>query len=478
MTDPTSARKRSKQLKKPNILWICTDQQRWDTIHALGNKHINTPNIDRLVSEGVTCTQAFCQAPICTPSRASFLTGMYPSSIRACKNGNEYWAEAAPLVTKILADNYYCCGLSGKLHLAGAHGRIEPRPKDDGYTAFHWSHDHLDIWPEKHAYSEWVREKGYLLGKVYNEKGYMPPELHQTTFCTDKAIEFMELPWIHPWLMSVNIFDPHLPFDAPPEYKDRYRPDELPPPSFRESDLSAQKKLTGVDYHMEATHPKNFDAQDMKASYYGMIELIDWNVGRMIESLEKTGQRENTLVIFTSDHGEMLGDHGLYAKGCRFYEGLVHVPLILSMPGLLPQGKQTDALVELLDIAPTLLDLAGLETPSHMAGRSLLPLLKGETSTHRDYIRCEYYDALSLVNPSRVHWEGSRATMIRGHRYKLVTYHGHETGELFDLQKDPEEFDNLWDEHTMRETRFRLMNKSFDQTAFAIDTGPQETQVF
>jgi arylsulfatase len=471
-------RERADLLDRPNILWICSDQQRWDTIRSLGNPHINTPNLDRLAAEGVACTEAFCQAPICTPSRASFLTGMYPSSIRASTNGNIRWAEAAPLVTKIMADNYYCCGLSGKLHLAGAHGRVEPRPKDDGYAVYHWSHSHRDIWPEGHAYSDWVREKGHDLGKEYAENGWMPPELHQSTFCAEKAVEFIERPWDQPWLFSVNIFDPHLPFDAPPEYKERYKPEELPEPAFRESDLAAQERLKGVDFQSEAMPPEQFDARDKKASYYGMIELIDWNVGCMLEALYRTGQRENTLVIFTSDHGEMLGDHGLIAKGCRFYEPLVHVPLIFSMPGTLPTGVKTDALVELTDLAPTLLDLAGLKIPLEMAGRSLLPLLKGETDTHREYVRCEYYDALSHVNLTREVWEGSRATMIRDRRYKLVTYHGHETGELFDLENDPGEFDNRWDDPAMAEVRFRLMKTSFDQTAFAVDTGPEATQVF
>ena len=127
--------------RQPNILWICTDQQRFDTISALNNTQLKTPNIDKLVATGVAFERAYCQSPICTPSRASFLTGMYPSSVHACGNGNEYWAEAAPLVTTLLADAGYDCALAGKFHLAGARGRIEPRPKHDGYRLFHWSHD-------------------------------------------------------------------------------------------------------------------------------------------------------------------------------------------------------------------------------------------------------------------------------------------------------------------------------------------------
>ena len=168
-----------------------------------------------------------------------------------------------------------------------------------------------------------------------------------------------------------------------------------------------------------------------------MIELIDDNVGRMLAALEQTGQADNTLVIFTSDHGEMLGDHGLLLKGCRFYEGLVHVPLILRWPGRIRAGATTDALVELTDLAPTLLDAAGLEVPRHMAGRSLLPLLRGTTTEHRDAVRCEYYEALSMAARDRAGWSNTRATMIRDRRYKLAVYHGHPTGELFDLETDP-----------------------------------------
>ena len=307
--------------KPPNVLWICTDQQRWDTIGALGNRHINTPNIDRLVAQGTACTNAYCQSPICTPSRASFLTGCYPSTVHGCSNGNEYWAEAAPLVTKLLADAGYCCGLAGKLHLAGTAGRIEPRPRDDGYTVFHWSHDPRDQWPEGHAYRDWVAARGKHLGRTCAELGYHPAELHQTTFCADQAISFMEFDWHQPWLMSVNIFDPHSPFDPPPDYLERYDPASLPPPAYRPSDLPAQEKLTGVDFQNRAQDPAAFDAQQKIAAYYAMIELIDDNVGRMLAALERTGQADNTLVIFTSDHGEMLGDHGLLLQGMPLQRG-------------------------------------------------------------------------------------------------------------------------------------------------------------
>ena len=205
-----------------------------------------------------------------------------------------------------------------------------------------------------------------------------------------------------------------------------------------------------------------------------MIELIDDNVGRMLEALEGSGQLDNTVVIFTSDHGEMLGDHGLLLKGCRFYEGLTRVPLIFSLPGQFLEGERRQALVELVDIAPTLLELAGLPIPERMQGRSLAPLLTDAAAndSHREYARCEYYSAL---NPdAREHFSGSYATMIRDDRYKLVVYHGHGLGEMFDLREDPHEFVNLWDDPAMLPVKLRLMQQSFDALAFAVDTGSEQ----
>ena len=460
---------------RPNILWICTDQQRYDTIGALGNEHINTPNIDRLVGEGTAFTHAFCQSPICTPSRASFLTGMYPSSVHGCTNGNAYWAGAAPLVTKLLADAAsYDCGLAGKLHLAGAHGRIEPRG-DDGYRVFHWSHDSRDQWPEGHAYADWVRTQGRPLAELREDPAQIPPALHQTTWCANQAIEFISEERTTPWLMSVNMFDPHAPFDPPQAYLDRYDPATLPDPLWSEKDPQAHAKLGPVDGAASIGLAK---AKEVMAAYYAMIELIDDNVGRVIRALEESGQREKTLVIFTSDHGELLGDHQLVGKGCRFYECLVRVPLICSWPSRIPEGRVCDALVELIDLAPTLLELAGVAAPDRMQGRSLWPLLTGQTQTHRAYVRSEYYRALNPDAPGREHLQGTYGTMIRDQCYKLVCYHDRAQGELFDLAEDPGEFDNRWDDPSYSAVRFALLKQNFDALAQAVDIGPKQVTQF
>ena len=199
-----------------------------------------------------------------------------------------------------------------------------------------------------------------------------------------------------------------------------------------------------------------------------MIKLIDDQVGRILKALEESGQRDDTVIIFTSDHGEMLGDHGLIQKGCRFYEGLVRVPLIFSYPGRFREGWVSDALVELTDKVPTLLELAGLEVPERIQGRSLLPLLTGRTEMdeHREAVRCEYYDALDMP-------DGTFATMYRDRRHKLVVYHGHGLGELYDLMNDPGEFENLWDEPDAQGLKLDLLQRSFDTSMLGMDRGPR-----
>lgn len=459
---------------RPNILWICTDQQRWDTIHALGNDHIRTPNMDRLVREGVAFTSAICQSPICTPSRASFLTGMYPSTVHGTCNGNVEWSEAAPLITNYLADAGYTNGLVGKFHLAGGFKRLEPRPRDDGYTVFEWSHAPRDDWPEGHAYREWAAERGHDLGELLQDAHAVPPELHREYWCTDRAINFIEQQH-DPWMLSINYYYPHPPFTPPQSYLERYDPADMPGPLFRESDLAAQQKLAdaGIDFQSDPSDPESFDVKAVQAAYYGMVEFLDDLLGQLLDALERTGQRENTLIVFMSDHGETLGDHGLLQKGCRFYEGLVRVPLIFSWPGHIEQGLISPALVELTDITPTLLDIAGIDIPEKMLGRSLLPILTGQADPahFRDSTRCEYYRTLLDDNRG---FEGSYGTMIRTERYKLVVYHGHGLGELFDLHADPGEFNNLWDDPAYAQVRFDLLLQNFDALAFAVDTGPAQ----
>jgi arylsulfatase A-like enzyme len=244
-------------------------------------------------------------------------------------------------------------------------------------------------------------------------------------------------------------------------YADQFDAESMPGPYFRDSDLEQQRKLAKIDFQGEARRPEEFEARLQQARYYAMIAQIDDQFARILQALEETGQRDDTVVIFTSDHGETLGDHGLIQKGCRFYEGLVRVPLILRWPERFAAGLQADGLVEMLDLTATIVELAGLEQPEYMQGRSLVPVLRGEADPHRlrDFVRCEYFDSLDSHFTGGT---GTFATMYRDSRYKLSVYHGHDLGELYDLKNDPWEFENLWDDPAHRERRNAMMHASFD----------------
>ncbi|MDH3584120.1 MAG: sulfatase-like hydrolase/transferase, partial [Phycisphaerae bacterium] len=208
------------------------------------------------------------------------------------------------------------------------------------------------------------------------------------------------------------------------------------------------------------------DHRQVRAAYYAMCELIDNQVGRMIAALDETGQRDNTIVVFMSDHGEMLGDHGLYLKGPHFYEQAIRVPLILSWPGRFAADRRVDGLVELVDLAPTLLEAAGLELPVGMQGRSLVRACEPESAgdVDRDSVFCEYYNAWT-------HGE-AYATMLRTLAHKIVIYHGMEAGELYDLQADPDEFDNLWSRAEHADLRRVMAEACFDASIFTMDPAP------
>ena len=468
---------------RPNVLWICTDQQRWDTITSLGNAHIRTPNIDRLAREGVAFTHAYCQNPICTPSRASFLTGCIPSRIHQHRNGNAEFPDSLTprLVTRRLAAAGYDGALCGKLHLSSPYEREEPRI-NDGYRIYDWSHQPKPEsgWPDRvHVYNRWLHDQGVTWEGLYRKRkiaGYpdqynagMPAAYHELAWEAERTIHYIEGGLKGPWFASINIFAPHPPFDPAPEYLEKMKPESLPMPLYREGEEAEQARFTAAVDHQTKTPvtPGSYQAQHMKACYYAMIEHIDWYVGRVLEALERSGQRENTLVVFTSDHGEMMGDHCIRLKGCRFFEGAVRVPLILSWPaGGLRNGTRNDALVQLTDIAPTLLEAAGIADPGDLDGKSLLGLARGtaDAKAHREFAWSEYHD--SQTNTLQSH-----ASMIRDRRHKLTLYHGTGLGELFDLESDPHEFDNLFEKAEHARLRLRMTDQLVDSLAMHTDLG-------
>jgi arylsulfatase A-like enzyme len=482
-------------MAKPNILWICSDQQRYDTIRALGNSHINTPNLDKLVRAGTAFTMAFAQSPLCSPSRASFLTGRYPRTVGVRQNGQDHFPDHEKVITKMLAEHGYTCGLVGKLHLAAACGRVEKRT-DDGYSKFYWSHHPFPNheWRGHHNYEDWLADKGVYWDTEKSDVGAaiidnyvrlkhagagIPEDYHQSRWVRERAVDFIR-ETEEPWCLSLNFFDPHHPFDPPETYLERYDPAQMPLPRCKDAELhekpfpqrldSETGAYAGEQPALALPNMTDRERQEVTAAYYAMIEFMDNEIGAILDALDEAGKRENTIVIFLSDHGEMLGDHGIYLKGPHCYDPAVRVPLIISYPTAFQSDVRFDGLVELVDIVPTLLDTLEMEMPSSVQGKSLLDILKGtnRTGEHRDGVYCEYYNGHYLYEGKRVY-----NTMYREKDYKIVVYHGIEEGELYDLRKDPDEFDNLWHEQHYQQIKCELLKKCFDRSVFTMDPLPE-----
>jgi arylsulfatase A-like enzyme len=488
--------------KKPNILWICTDQQRFDTIHELGNQYINTPATDNLIKGGCAFLNTYAQSPVCTPSRASFLTGRYPKTTRVNRNGNEYFPPDEVMVTKIFADHGYDCGLVGKLHLSAAEGMVEVRP-DDGYHFFEWSEHPHDDWETGHAYQDWLKEKGirwndyYILGDgksqgtkdnawkkcLPSDCGGMISEYHQTTWAFERAEYFINQNHDgRPWLISINIFDPHPPYDPPKEYRDQIDASKLPLPLWQEGELLNKPDYYREDYEQGSqggSGPCAIDFDDaakrqLIADYYAQIEHTDKKMSDFFDRLHESGHLENTIILFHSDHGEMCGDHGLYWKGAYSYEQLIHVPMIFKWEGHIMENLKSTALVELVDIAPTLLELADIEVPFYMQGKSLKKILTGEAAAdfHKEAIHSEYYRALPPVHNKyiSIYFDG---------RYKIAVHHNEEISELYDLRSDPNEFENLWNLPEYCHIQLEYLKKCFDLTTMnTMDPKPRTIRKF
>ena len=300
----------------------------------------------------------------------------------------------------------------------------------------------------------------------------MPTELHQTTWCADETIHIIETHRDGPWLASVNIYDPHPPFNPPLSYRCRYNPQDLPGPSYQQSDLTQQEQLSAVDFASRARPPDDLDMQSpvlplspgiggewiaaeapidsppfteardantLKAAYYAMIEQIDDQVQRIIDTVEDSGQRNQTLIIFMSDHGELLGDHGIPAKAPFLLDCMLHVPCLVRIPG--QDSGDRNALAESIDLFPTLCGLAGIDTPDCVQGQDLAPVLAGGEE-FRELIFAEAVDK----------------RCIRTKDWKYIHYPTKPYGELYDLREDPHELKNLFSERPekVREMRDRF----------------------
>ncbi|MEF2071372.1 sulfatase family protein [Consotaella aegiceratis] len=440
---------------RPNIVLVITDQQRFDTIAALGFPHMITPNLDRMVREGVAFRQMFVTAPSCAPSRASLFTGLYPHTNGVLRNDDRWtwsWVEC-------LADAGYRCVNIGKMHTFpyeqsfGFHERHVTENKDRAHPSLPYFLDNWDkaLWArglEKPSRVTYRRRADYRdrLGAFVWE---LPEDMHSDNFVGDLACHWLDsYTGEEPFFLEIGIPGPHPPYDPTPDALALYADRDVPLPILDEAEQASQpqplKDLRRE--HWEQDHdavvhlPDPTDEQVLRQRrhYFANVTMIDAQIGHLIATLDRRGVLDDTIVIFTSDHGDCLNDHG-HSQKWNMYEQTVHVPAVIWGPGLTAGGRQVDDLAELMDWGPTILELAGITPPSWMQARSLLPLITGEGEGSRRYVFSEHARDAILKSTECM-------TMIRDHRWKLVHFVDSDEGQLFDLEADPREVRNLWDE--------------------------------
>ncbi|MET4783696.1 sulfatase-like hydrolase/transferase [Glaciihabitans sp. UYNi722] len=461
--------------KKPNILLICTDQQRFDALGASGNPHIHTPNLDKLARQGVRFDRCYVQSPVCAPSRASLMTSRYLHNHGLWANGVDI-SPSEELFTKVLADAGYDCGLVGKFHLGAAqNGRTEPRI-EDGFRIFKWAHDPYERNPDN-KYHNWLNANfpGLLeesIARGHDAIDKLPTESHYSHWIGEETIEFLRTTREHdkPFCFVVNFFDPHHGFGAPDEYRALYDASSLPAPVTSDDDLTTKPAIyseaSKKSYAGTLPGYQDFTAeeiQEIKAQYYAMVSLLDNEVGRILATLDDEGLGDDTIVVFTSDHGELLGDHQMLLKGPMMFDCSVRVPLILRWNDHLPKNEVREEIVEWIDIAPTLLSFAGVGGLRRGQGRNLAELVQGTDSSHpRDWALSEYRNSC-IPYEVPVH-----TTMLRQGDWKVVVHHGEPSttrerdGELYNLACDPDELVNLWHVPEALLERIRMEGRLLD----------------
>ena len=517
---PTDADRRAARpsQSRPNLLIFITDQFHPRCLGYAGHPVIRTPNIDRLAASGMVFSRMYTNQPLCMPTRASLFTGLTPRGHRVRMNGIPL-DPAIPTFTAALRQTGYHTHSCGKIHLSCS---LPPTGADDEITApghyprlkALWQEGRLHEMPHPYyglesvdlcgghgtsswgEYVDWLKrehpsEAHLFLDAVpleeptpafslFNRKSFkwaLPAELHPMAWIVDRTIDFLDAAdEARPFCLMCSIQEPHSPFAPPKEYAYRFGPDQVPPPIGREGELDDLpphfRAMVETDITTSGNKGQAMDRTapyyaECAAHYYALIEMLDDQVGRAMDALHANGLADSTVVLFLADHGEALGDHGLWGKGPYHIDGVIRVPFFVSWPGHVEAGSTHGGVVSLLDFAPTILDMANVPTPLGPAppqpeapdapppwpGRSLLPVLTGtDTSTH----------STALVEMDEDYLGLKMRTLVT-RRYRLTCYSGQSYGELIDLEEDPDELHNLWHDPASRglrdDLRLALLDK-------------------
>lgn len=496
--------------KQKNILFIHTDQQRADMMGCYGNHHLNTPHLDAFAQSGVTFMNAHCVHPLCSPSRATWITGEYIHSHGLWRNGTALDKNRENVVKSLYNQGFDTC-VVGKAHLEPYDGDFSifeesmhlnnmeytPTPeecwdfwkhhnfKEEGYYGYHdvrLGLGHGDYGMTGGQYGLWVhenhaedlplflRENGKSEDTSYDAwKSLVPLPTHSTTWITNQVDDFLSEHTDKPFFLSVGFQEPHPPFQPPEPYCDMYESDDMPDPIGSVEDFGETLPEYILHYitrfNMKKLTPKRI--KEIIALYYGMMTLVDDSVGRILASLEAHGLSEDTVVVFTSDHGDWMGDHGLNRKGAVHMKGLTQIPMIIRWPGISKAGLKVNRVSSQIDLAATFYDAAGVKPHYTNQGTSLRKVLTGEIDANRDYALIEhchetyYPDGLLEKNIYERRNGGAKEASIRkelvNHQkrdmimktvvtdtYRFTWVPSLNYGELYDLVADPNECNNLF----------------------------------
>ena len=417
-------------MNRPNIILFMTDQLRQDALGCYGNRICQTPNLDRLAAEGATFDSAYTTSPVCSPARASLLTGLYPHNHGVMINTHiaPAWcrglAPEIPTFSRLLRDGGYALDYVGKWHVHqergpgewGFHRHVTPSAVREGK-------------PDTMLYIDFPGGR-QSVGGVLDA----PKEQSASWRCTDQGIRFIRerAAGRYPFFLRIDLGAPHFANIVPEPFASQYDPAAIPPwPNFDES--FAGKPASHLRKHRE-WHLEDKDWawwQQAVARYYGDVTLLDACLGRVVAAVEEAGIAEDTIIIFTTDHGDSMGSHKHFEKAGTMYEEVFRIPLIIRRPRR--PAQRIERFVRLMDLMPTILDLAGIEPPPDIDAISLLPLLRGEEPAGwPDSVYCENHGEV---------WGYQTQRMVRTRDWKYV-YNAHDIDELYDLRNDPFEMSN------------------------------------
>ncbi len=435
------------ELTQPNFIFINTDQQRYDSLGCNGSTVAKTPNIDRLAAEGVRFERCYTTNPVCMPARASYFTGQYPSHHGVWTNGVPL-SQQSELLQHTLSRAGYHTGLIGKIHLDNVWLRTEPHPKygfdllteceGDPYCK-----DEYFRWLESQGlyddYMAQFKQGGHKLGYTR----VIPEEKHMNNWIAGHVEDYLDVRArdLRPFFLSVGFFDPHHPFDPCEPYASMFDPAQMPMPLYREGAID-NKSPFAKSQHERLKGITRDPAQigGTIAAYHATIAHVDAMVGRIMAALQASGLEGETVVIYTSDHGEMLGDHGILHKGQLFFDGAVHVPLIYRFPAECELTGADGGFTSHIDLAPTVAALAGIAGPQLAQGAPLFDrALTRRPAPARDAALVEWRDRPLGATDS---YQLTRCFITE--RWKYVYYQNEPFGELYDRENDPAEFDNRW----------------------------------